>query len=115
MGRLDGKYILITGGSSGIGLATAHEFHREGARVAICGLDQTRLAEAKASLGPKDLAIQADVSSASDLDRLYATLAEQGFDHLDPLFVNAGLSKFEPFTSVTEETFDKLVAVNLKG
>ncbi|KAJ5647837.1 hypothetical protein N7490_004209 [Penicillium lividum] len=115
MGRLLGKKILITGGSNGIGLASAHVFHDEGASVAICGLDKKRLDMAASSIGPNTIAIQADISKLSDLNFLFDELQRQGFSHLDALFVNAGQSQFEPFTDVTEETFDKMVGVNLKG
>ena len=97
MGRLQGKDILITGGSSGIGLASAIEFHREGARVAICGLNQGRIFPAKLTLGPSDVTILADVSKLSELDSLFAKLREEGCYHLDALSANAGLGQFEPF------------------
>src|SRR5712664_3288485 len=114
MGRLKNKNILITGGTSGIGLASAQEFEREGARVAICGTDEKKLKEARGALGPKALAFSADVSKLSDLDSLYAKIKAQ-FGHLDAVFANAGYSQFGPFEAVEEDTFDKLVAVNLKG
>src|SRR5712691_1659931 len=72
MERLKNKNILITGGTSGIGLASAQEFEREGARVAICGTDEKKLKEARGALGPKALAFSADVSKLSDLDSLYS-------------------------------------------
>lgn len=78
-------------------------------------LDQGRLSATKLSLGPNDIAIQADASKLSDLDYLFAKLQEEGFEYLDALFVNVGLSHLEPFASVMEETFDRMVAVNLKG
>jgi NAD(P)-dependent dehydrogenase (short-subunit alcohol dehydrogenase family) len=114
MERLKNKNVLITGGTSGIGLATAQEFEREGARVAICGTDEKKLKAARTSLGPKALAIRADVSKLSDLDALYSEIKAE-FGHLNVVFANAGFSEFGPFESVEEETFDKLVAVNLKG
>lgn len=114
MGRLKNKNVLITGGTRGIGLATAQEFEREGARVVICGTDEKALNEARSTLGPQALAIRADVSKLSDLDHLYSEIkAECG--HLDVVFANAGFSQFGPFEAVEEDTFDKLVAVNLKG
>ncbi|KAJ5899660.1 hypothetical protein N7495_004404 [Penicillium taxi] len=115
MGRLEGKKILVTGGSSGIGLASACAFHDEGASVAICGLSKERLDTAINSIGPNTVAIQADISNLSSLDVFFAELQTHGFTHLDAIFVNAGQSQFEPFTAVTEETFDKMVGVNLKG
>ena len=114
MERLKNKNILITGGTSGIGLASAQEFEREGARVAICGTDEKKLKEARGALGPKALAFSADVSKLSDLDSLYSKIKAE-FGHLDVVFANAGYSQFGPFEVVEEDTFDNLVAVNLKG
>src|SRR5246500_2859207 len=114
MGRLKNKNILITGGTRGIGLASAQEFEREGARVVICGTDEKTLKQARITLGPKALAFRADVSKLSDLDSLYSKIKAQ-FGHLDAVFANAGYSQFGPFEVVEEDTFDKLVAVNLKG
>src|SRR5258707_8419862 len=74
MGRLADKNILITGGNSGIGLAAAQEFDREGARVAICGLNEGSLQAAKETLGPGSLAIRADVSNLADIDTMFATI-----------------------------------------
>src|SRR6266481_6372614 len=108
MGRLTDKNILITGGNSGIGLATAQEFDREGARVAICGLNEGSLQAAKETLGPGSLAILAD------LDTMFATIKRE-FGHLDGLFVNAGHSDFRLFEEVTEQSFDKVIAVDFKG
>src|SRR5882762_4991972 len=97
MERLKNKNILITGGTRGIGLASAQEFEREGARVSICGTDEKTLKEARSTLGPKALAFSADVSKLSDLDRLYSKLKAE-FGNLDAVFatlatVNLGLSK----------------------
>jgi NAD(P)-dependent dehydrogenase (short-subunit alcohol dehydrogenase family) len=114
MGRLAGKNILITGGNSGIGLAAAQEFDREGARVAICGLNERSLQVAKKTLGAGSLAVRADVSNLTDLDRMFATV-EREFGHLDGLFVNAGYSEFLLFEQVTEQSFDKVISVNFKG
>jgi hypothetical protein len=90
MGRLADKNILITGGNSGIGLAAAQEFDREGARVAICGLNEGSLQAAKEMLGAGSLAVRADVSNLTDLDTMFATIG-----HLDGVFVNAGYSECE--------------------
>ena len=114
MGKLADKKILITGGNSGIGLATAREFDREGARVAICGLNEGTLRAAKESLGAGSLAVRADVGNLIDLDSMFATIKWE-FGHLDGVFVNAGYSEFLPFEDVTEQSFDKVIAVNLKG
>ena len=114
MGRLADKNILITGGNSGIGLAAAQEFDREGARVAICGLNKGSLRAAKETLGAESLAVRADVSNLTDLDAMFATIKRE-FGRLDGLFVNAGYSEFLPFEEVTEQSFDKVIAVNFKG
>src|SRR5438876_1447643 len=112
MGRLANKNILITGGNSGIGLAAAQEFDREGARVAICGLNEGSLQAAKKTLGAGSLAVRADVSNLTDLDTMFATIRRE-FGHLDGVFVNAGYSEFLLFEEVTEQSFDKVIAVNL--
>src|SRR5713226_5230864 len=91
MGRLANKNILITGGNSGIGLAAAQEFDREGARVAICGLNEGSLQAAKKTLGAGSLAVRADISNLTDLDTMFATIRRE-FGHLDGVFVNAGYS-----------------------
>src|SRR5437667_1230924 len=114
MGRLADKNILITGGNSGIGLAAAQEFDREGARVAICGLNEGSLQAAKETLGSGSLAIRADVSNLADLDTMFAAIKRE-FGHLDGVFVNAGYSEFLLFEDVTEQSFDRVIAVNLKG
>src|SRR5260370_23089116 len=114
MGRLAGKNILIAGGNSGIGLAAAQEFDREGARVAICGLNERALQATKETLGAGSLAVRADVSSLPDLDKMFATI-KQELGHLDGVFVNAGYSEFLPFEDVTEQSFDKVIGVNFKG
>src|SRR2546430_3444358 len=114
MGRLADKNILITGGNSGIGLAAAQEFDREGARVAICGLNEGSLQAAKETLGAGSLAIRADVSNLPDLDTMFATIKRE-FGHLDGIFVNAGYSEFRLFEEVTEQSFNKVIAVNFKG
>src|SRR5262249_17919656 len=114
MGRLTDKNILITGGNSGIGLAAAQEFDREGARVAICGLNEGSLQAAKKALGAGSLALRADVSNLTDLDTMFATIKRE-FGHLDGVFVNAAYSELRLFEEVTEYSFDKVKAVILKG
>src|SRR5260370_26921123 len=100
MDRLADKNILITGGNSGIGLAAAQEFDREGARVGICGLNQKTLQAAKEALGAGSLAVRADVSNLADLDTMFATIKRE-FGHLDGIFVNAGYSDCRLFEEVT--------------
>jgi NAD(P)-dependent dehydrogenase (short-subunit alcohol dehydrogenase family) len=114
MGRLADKNILITGGNSGIGLAAAQEFDREGARVAICGLNEGTLRAAQEKLGVRSLAIRADVRSLSELDTMFATIKRE-FGHLDGVFVNAGYSVFVPFEDMTEQNFDRVIGTDFKG
>ena len=114
MGRLEGKTAVITGGNSGIGLATAKRFAAEGAVVFITGRRQEELNAAVAAIGPGVSAVQGDVSNLDDLDRLFATVrAERG--HLDVLFANAGLGAMAPLGAITEASFDLLFDVNVKG
>ncbi len=114
MNKLDGKVAVITGGNSGIGLATAKEFARQGARVVISGRDEKTLAEAEREIGGEVLAIQADVGKLSEIDKLYDAVRER-FGKIDVLFVNAGIGIFKPLETVTEEDFDLQMNVNLKG
>src|SRR5256885_16642778 len=111
MGRLANKNILITGGNSGIGLAAAQEFDREGARVAICGLNEGSLQAAKKTLGAGSLAVRADVSNLTDLDTMFPTIKRE-FGHLDRVPVNAGYSGFLPFEEGPEQNFDKVVSID---
>jgi len=111
MGRLANKNILITGGNSGIGLAAAPEVDREGARVAICGLNEGWLQAAKETLGAGSLAVRADVSNLTDLDTMFATIKRE-FGHLDGVGVNADYSEFLFVEEVTEQSVDKVMAVN---
>ena len=112
--RLTNKNILITGGNSGIGLAAAQEFHKEGARVAICGLNEKTLKAAQETLGAGSLAVRADVSNLADLDAMFTTIKRE-FGHLDGIFVIAGHSEFLPFEEVTEQSFDRVIGSNFKG
>jgi NAD(P)-dependent dehydrogenase (short-subunit alcohol dehydrogenase family) len=114
MGKLADKNILITGGNSGIGLATAQQFDKEGARVAVCGLNEGTLRAAKESLGAGSLAVRADISNLTDLDRMFAVIRRE-FGYLDGIFVNAGYSEFLPFEEVTEQSFDRVIGSNFKG
>jgi len=112
--KLSGKIALITGGNSGLGLATAQRFIAEGAHVFITGRRQAELDGAVKKLGPSATAIRGDVSSLPDLDRLFAAVKEQK-GRLDILFANAGLGEFAPLEKVTEEHFDKIFGVNVRG
>jgi len=112
--RFEGKTVVITGGSSGIGLATAKLFHEEGAKVAITGRGQKALDDAVAAIGARAIAVSADVSNLEDLDRLYATVNDK-FGKIDVLFANAGIARFMPATEMTEEAFDEMFNINVKG
>lgn len=114
MRRLEGKVAVVTGGNSGIGLATAKRLQEEGARVAITGRNQKTLDEAVKSIGNGVLAIQGDVSNAKDLDRLFATVSQK-LGKIDVLFANAGIYKFAPLEATTEVLYDELFDTNTKG
>lgn len=114
MGKLDGKIALVTGGTSGIGLATAKLFVAEGAHVYITGRRQEKLDEAVREIGGNVSAVQGDVASLSDLDRLFAQI-EQETGRLDVVFANAGAAEFAPFGQVDEAHFDRLFDGNVKG
>jgi NAD(P)-dependent dehydrogenase (short-subunit alcohol dehydrogenase family) len=114
MGKLDGKIALITGGNSGIGLATAKQFVSEGAYVFITGRRDAELAAAVKQIGKNVTGIQGDVSNLNDLDRLFAQIKrEKG--KLDIVFANAGVAKFAPFGTITEELYDWTFDINVKG
>jgi NAD(P)-dependent dehydrogenase (short-subunit alcohol dehydrogenase family) len=111
---LAGKIALVTGGTSGPGLATAKRFVSEGAKGVVTGRREAELAAAVEELGGSAFGVQDDVSSLSDLDRLYATIRDT-FGRLDVLFANAGGGAFVPLGEVTEAHFDKYFDVNVKG
>ena len=113
-GRLAGKVALITGGNSGIGLATAEAFLAEGARVAISGRDQGTLDAARAALGPDVLPVRVDVTDAAQRARLIRAVREC-FGRLDVLFVNAGVAQFAPIDLSSEAHFDYVFNINVKG
>ena len=113
--KLEGKITLVTGGNSGIGLATAKHFAAEGAaKVFVTGRRQTELDAAVAEIGPVAVGVQGDVGSVADLDRLYATITQQA-GRLDVVFANAGFAEFAPLGEITEEHYDKQFNANVKG
>jgi NAD(P)-dependent dehydrogenase (short-subunit alcohol dehydrogenase family) len=114
MQKLSGKTVLITGGNSGIGLATAKLFREHGARLIITGRDLASLAQAKTILGDNTLTIQSNAGKLADIESLMQRTQEQ-FGHLDILFVNAAIAQVAPFEFVSEEQFDDMVTTNLKG
>jgi NAD(P)-dependent dehydrogenase (short-subunit alcohol dehydrogenase family) len=113
-GKLEGKVAVITGGNSGMGLATAKLFVREGAYVYITGRRQAELDAAVKEIGSNVTAVRGDVSDLADLDRLYATVREK-HGRVDVVFANAGAGELVPITDVTEAHFDKLFDINVKG
>jgi len=114
MGKLDGKIALITGGNSGIGLATAKEFVNEGAYVFVTGRRQAELAAAVEAIDRNVTGIQGDMAKLADLDRLYAKIT-QDKGKLNIVFANAGMAKYAAFGDITEELYDATFDVNVKG
>ncbi|MCZ6580927.1 MAG: SDR family oxidoreductase [Nitrospirae bacterium] len=114
MGNLNNKIAVITGGSTGIGLATAQRFITDGAQVVITGRNEEALELAVAELGDRATGIPGDVANLEDLDRLYAQVQKQ-FGRIDVLFANAGIAPFVPFEAVREEHFDSLFNINVRG
>jgi NAD(P)-dependent dehydrogenase (short-subunit alcohol dehydrogenase family) len=115
MGQLTDRTALVTGGSTGIGLATARRFIAEGARVYITGRRPEALDAAARDLGTRAIAIRADVSDLDDLDRLFEQIGAEG-DHLDILFANAGGGEADqPLDSLTPEAFDHTFGINVRG
>ncbi len=112
--KLAGKIALVTGGSSGLGLATAKRFILEGVQVVVTGRRQAELDQVVAELGPSALGVRGDVSLLADIDRLYETIRER-YGKLDILFANAGGGAFVPLGEITEEHFDKYFGINVKG
>ncbi len=114
-GKLAGKVALVTGGTSGLGLATAERFLAEGAqRVFITGRRQDDLDKAAVKLGPKVTPVQGDIAKLADLDRLYSVIRETS-GRLDVVFANAGGGEFVPLDQVTEAHVDKWLGINIKG
>ena len=114
MNKLEGKIALITGGNSGIGLATAKQFVDEGAYVFITGRRDPELATAVKEIGKNVTGVQGDVSNLGDLDRLFAQIKREN-GKLDIVFANAGAAKYAPFGTITEELYDSLFNINVKG
>src|ERR1700730_14605769 len=114
MGKLEGKIALITGGTSGIGIATAKAFVNEGAYVFITGRRKTELASAVKEIGRNVTGIQGDVSNLDDLDRLFAQIKREN-GKLDIVFANAGAAKYAPLGKITEELYDSIFNINVKG
>jgi NAD(P)-dependent dehydrogenase (short-subunit alcohol dehydrogenase family) len=113
-GKLEGKIALVTGGSSGIGLATAQQFVKEGAFVYITGRRQAELDKAVKLIGKQVVAVQADASKLADLDKLFAQIKEEK-GRLDVVFANAGGGGLAPLGSITEEQYDETFNLNVKG
>jgi NAD(P)-dependent dehydrogenase (short-subunit alcohol dehydrogenase family) len=113
MRKLAGKVAVITGGTTGIGLAAAKLFVSEGAYVFITGRRQKELDEAVNKIGSNVTGVQGDVSKLADLDRLYETVKTKG--RIDIVFANAGVGEFAPLEKITEEHFDKIFDINVRG
>ncbi len=112
--KLAGKVALVTGGNSGIGLATAKLFSQEGAKVVIAGRDRVTLDEAASEIGGDVLTLQTDVANLEQIDRLYQSIAEK-FGKIDVLFANAGIGRFTSLKDTTEAIYDEVFSINLKG
>jgi NAD(P)-dependent dehydrogenase (short-subunit alcohol dehydrogenase family) len=114
MNKLEGKIALVTGGNSGIGLATAMQFVNEGAYVFITGRREPELAAAVKQIGKNVTGVRGDVSNLGDLDRLFAQIKrEKG--RLDIVFANAGIARYAPFGEITEELYDSIFNINVKA
>jgi NAD(P)-dependent dehydrogenase (short-subunit alcohol dehydrogenase family) len=114
MKRFEGKVAVVTGGNSGIGLATAKLFREQGAKVAISGRDQKTLDEAVNLIGGDTLAVKADVSKLAEIDKFFAQVAAR-FGKIDALFANAGVAKFALVGDTSEKIFDEIFDINVKG
>jgi NAD(P)-dependent dehydrogenase (short-subunit alcohol dehydrogenase family) len=112
--KLQDKVAVITGGNSGIGLATAHEFKANGAEVVLFGRSRRSLEQAAATLGDEVMAVEGDVRNLGDLERLFKLVGDK-FGNFDVLVANAGIAKFAPVDSLSEELFDELTDVLFKG
>jgi NAD(P)-dependent dehydrogenase (short-subunit alcohol dehydrogenase family) len=114
MGRLDGRVALVTGGSSGIGLAAAKEFVSEGAYVFVTGRRQTELDTAVEDIAKNATGVQGDVANLEDLDRLFARIKQEK-GKLDIVFANAGVARYSPLGEITPELYDSIFNVNVRG
>lgn len=114
MGKLEGKIALITGGSTGIGLASAKEFVNEGAYIFITGRREAELQTAKKEIGKNVSTIQGDVGNLQDLDRLFEQIKKEK-GRLDVIFANAGIAKHAALNEVTEKLYDEMFNINVKG
>jgi len=114
MNRFTNKTVLVTGGSSGIGLAAAKAFAAEGARVVITGRDETALQNARTAIGPETITLRSDAGSIADAKALAENVAARGL-RLDALFINAGVAKFAAFPDVDETLWDQILDTNVKG
>jgi NAD(P)-dependent dehydrogenase (short-subunit alcohol dehydrogenase family) len=114
MDKLEGKISLITGGNSGIGLATAKQFVNEGAYVFITGRREPELAAAVKEIGRNVSGVKGDVSNLADLDRLFGQIRKEK-GKLDIVFANAGIAKYAPFGKITEQLYDSIFNINVKG
>ena len=112
--KLDGKIAVITGGTSGIGLATAKRFVSEGACVFITGLSQKEIDVSISDIGKNVSGIQCDVSNLADIDKMYDVVKDQK-GHIDILFANAGIIEFAPLGEISEKHFDKIFDIDVKG
>jgi len=112
--RLEGKVALVTGGNSGIGLASAKRLHEEGARVVITGRNARTLDAAVSTIGAGTVALQSDVSKLDDIERLFSDV-ESRVGKIDVLFANAGIARFAPYSASPEALFEDLFATNVKG
>jgi NAD(P)-dependent dehydrogenase (short-subunit alcohol dehydrogenase family) len=114
MGQLDEKVTLVTGGSTGIGLAIARRFAEEGATVYLTGRRKPELDTAMETIGPRAIGVQSDVSHLDDLDRLFSTIKERS-GRLDVVVANAGVAELARLGEITEEQYDKVFGINVKG